>query len=857
MGRARGLSVVIESRRAIYLFPLAFLLNASSMTILLIAVGVMGRPELAAEIAIVQGATLAIFFAFSANARSIILGESSKISWLLILRSRVVLLAPLGAAALVISLYLTDATPALALALVLRRCSEWISEIYLARREREKNYGSAQWFIATQSLLLVVVIVSVIADTPFANIGVFLWALSPMVQTSGFLRNHFRIGNLLDPGWVHMLPHFGSTAITGITAFAFRLVILLIVGKAYAGNLFTAFAIGGILGTVFAQALGPTLVFHAKQGSVSDLPGWLRACLLASVGTGIALVFASVVGSQVLVETGKPAMFWSATGASLIGGAVMVFAQRFRLRLLQHHEDGNAFGPDVLTNIFIVACVPYVYYLLGVEAMSYLFLINAVIALVFYASADRTASSGGKITSVDHPILGQAIAAGLMLPVFFQLTGRIFRDKVLFKDGAVVPLSSGGDLLSLPIPISVIICYGAIIVVGRYNRARESLYVIFLSFCLMLLSTALSTHGDATMQQAKVILLIQFILPMLALVLGQIYRGSSGADGNLAKAFLYVVALVIPLELAATWNQNLPLLTSYLYVFSVYQHLQYVPLVLVCAFVIACFSLWPDKVYRTALMTLAIPIGAYAMLSLSMLTVGGLLIGSVTFVAYRYLRRCGKDWIVPLLLLLMIAIGIYGVFPVVEQTLREEGKLGGFSEMPGPARAGDDEVIVTPKVTVTPKVSVTPKVNETQKVNEVRNVTERLEIWKFYVGEIAKSGNVWLLGHATPPDRRLYPSAHNYYLDFAYNFGFVAMFPILWLIGFTLWKSGRYWKGISANPSFFALVGVVVFLLLVDNSLKVSLRQPYSGIVTFFLWGVLLSRLRELGRTPGSHRAEG
>ena len=44
MGRARELLVVMENRREIYLFPLAFLLNASSMTILLIAVGVMGQP---------------------------------------------------------------------------------------------------------------------------------------------------------------------------------------------------------------------------------------------------------------------------------------------------------------------------------------------------------------------------------------------------------------------------------------------------------------------------------------------------------------------------------------------------------------------------------------------------------------------------------------------------------------------------------------------------------------------------------------------------------------------------------------------------------------------------------------------
>ena len=261
-------------------------------------------------------------------------------------------------------------------------------------------------------------------------------------------------------------------------------------------------------------------------------------------------------------------------------------------------------------------------------------------------------------------------------------------------------------------------------------------------------------------------------------------------------------------------------------------------MVLVCAFVIACFSLWPNKVYRTVLIVLAIPIGVYAMLTLSMLTVGGLLIGSVTFVAYRYLRTCGKGQKGPLLLLLMIAIGMYGAIPVVEKTLREEGKTGDFLEMPGTVRTGDGEITVLRMVSVT------------------RNIAERVATWKFYIDEIARSGDEWVFGHETPPDRERYPSAYNYYLDFVYNFGVVALVPIMWLIASTLWKSGRNWKDISANPDFFALLGAVLFLVLVDNSLTVGLRQPYPGIVTFFLWGVLLSRLSALGRTAGTHGSE-
>jgi hypothetical protein len=497
--------------------------------------------------------------------------------------------------------------------------------------------------------------------------------------------------------------------------------------------------------------------------------------------------------------------------------------------LLQHHENEDAFGPDVLTNIFIVACVPYVYYLLGIEALSGLFLINAVIAVVFYASAERTASSGRKATIVDSPIFRQAIAVGLVLPVFIQLTGRIFREKPH-------PLSdSGGDLLNLPIPISVIVCYGAIVVLGNYGRARESLSVIFLCFCLMILSTVLSTHGQVEMQQAKIILLIQFILPMLALVLGQTYGGSPGSAGSFAKASLYVLALVIPLQLVATWSQESPFLSPYVYLFSIYQYLQYVPVVLVCVFVVACFVLWQEKVHRMVLLALAAPVGAYAMYSISTLTVSGLLAGSIIFIVYRYLRKWGKDQKGPLLLLLLITIGITSAIPMVTQNLIHMRKAGNVFDMTSAMLTGG---------------------GDTTREELPKNVTTRLRVWTFYVEEIASSRDGFVFGHQSPPDRTLYPSAHNYYLDFTYNFGFFALVPIFWLIAFTIWKSGRYWKEISLNPALFALTGAVLSLLLIDNSIKVSLRQPYPGIVTFFLWGMLLSRLSELGRASNTHRPE-
>jgi hypothetical protein len=74
------------------------------------------------------------------------------------------------------------------------------------------------------------------------------------------------------------------------------------------------------------------------------------------------------------------------------------------------------------------------------------------------------------------------------------------------------------------------------------------------------------------------------------------------------------------------------------------------------------------------------------------------------------------------------------------------------------------------------------------------------------------------------------------------------LLPILAALGYTLVLIYRNRRQILGSSSLLGLTAVTIFLLIVDNSFKVGLRQPYSGIVTFFLWGVLLSRLLRLPR---------
>jgi hypothetical protein len=56
----------------------------------------------------------------------------------------------------------------------------------------------------------------------------------------------------------------------------------------------------------------------------------------------------------------------------------------------------------------------------------------------------------------------------------------------------------------------------------------------------------------------------------------------------------------------------------------------------------------------------------------------------------------------------------------------------------------------------------------------------------------------------------------------------------------------------NVGTDLFWLLGAIGFFALVHNSLEVGFRQPYPGILMFFLWGVLLTRLSATVPAPRS-----
>ncbi|WP_071871106.1 hypothetical protein [Atopomonas hussainii] len=780
--------------------------NTFAMMVVMIGLSLFGKPELAADFGLVHGASVALFYSFSGNARSLILAQSGAVSAATILRMRLMLVVPLAVIATLLCVGVVVGGWLFACLLVMRRAAEWLAEIFLSELELQHQSTGALHVVLIQACLSLVLLWALLNDSVLALPILLVWALSPLL---GCLRLElFRrsLGNAVPLlATVRLLlPHFGSTAVIGLSVYVFRLFVLLVAGKQVAGDLFAAYALGGILGAVFSQALGPTMVRREQSESASErLVKAFNLLLIVTLLFGVALVSSVWLMPELFDWTQKDRLFWVAVGCSLVGGVVMVLAQRVRLRILQDESGGDVFGSDMLANILLVACVPFVFYGLGVDALALLYLLGALMSWVFYASERQGFLQRRTVGKRAQGAVLLLIAVAIFLPLFFQLQGGLFDDPSTRFD-------SGGVVALLPIPLSVLACSLGIVLLGGYSRARLALLSLFFVFVGMLLTSVLLGLDAGDEGRQKLTLLLQYILPMFALVLGQQFGGHEDALSLVAKAALITLTLVLPLQILATLLTGAPVLAPSVFAFSIYQHLQYASLLLMTGFVLALFSLWGRFGFRCWLHFLAPLVGAYIVLSWSLLAMVLVLVGITCFVGYKLHQGWARSTVLPLPALILGGALLAGAYiGMVDQASMEE-------------------------------------VLPSQQLQLLEGRADYWQRWTFYFEGITFNWSSTLFGHVRPPERSLHPSALNYYLDFAYNFGMLALLPLIMLVLYTFAALYRRRMELRADSALCGLALVVGFALILDSFFKVGLRQPYSGIIMFFLWGLLLARVERV-----------
>lgn len=395
------------------------------------------------------------------------------------------------------------------------------------------------------------------------------------------------------------------------------------------------------------------------------------------------------------------------------------------------------------------------------------------------------------------------VAGGLLLPLFIQLSSGVYVNTVPVTD-------SSGVLSKLPLPISIVAAaVGVLCFLKNYRQAMCAITFIAALVTAMLLSTVFASE-TLDIDSRKLLLAAQFLLPTLGLVLGQLVRDETDV---VPKTFMWLLLVLVPVQLLAGWWQGTLTLTHYLYVFSIYQHFQFVPVIFVAAFCLALVYLWDQ--YKILLQILVVVMGVYVLASASFLAIG-LYVMFVPPLLLRKGRLKLQRWTILGLLGVSIIAAAGGATIYYSIAKNNNNLIGDHGQY-----LGKFQTLAEGKMPI--------------------NIRERFGDWKMYGSRITESPRALLFGHVAPPAREVRTSAHNWYLDFTYNFGLVSVFPLLALILYSAYWLWRFRASLPDHVFWFA--GIVAFLVMVDSNFKVTLRQPYPGIFTYFLWGLLLTRL--------------
>lgn len=782
------------------IFPFAALLNSFSMTALLLVFGLVGSTALATDIGIVQGATFALFYAFSTNARNLVLSDSGGSVAQNIMWARFVLVVPLAVAAYFLSIGVGGVTAPLALVLIVRRIAEWIGEISLAYHEQHGRLQYALRSVMAEILSFCICVALSLFTTVDLALAAIPWAFAPLLAFKN-VGLPIRGRHSAIP-WRSLLPHFGSTAIIGTSVYVFRLSISLLEDKSFTGELFTAFALGGIIPTIYGQALAPSMARRYRGKGLPRKFLAVPALMLLLAGAVIATV---IDWPSWVTASGRATNFWLAVGFSIAGGAIMLVAASIRTSLIQHSDGREVFGPDLLANILIVTCVPFIFYILGPNYLVVLYVLSACFNLLFLWGAGHQWEWFERHRTATMSVLGCL----LVLPVFFQLKGGLFRDLAFVFE-------TNGAITRLPIPISAVALFFGIAILGKYTAAARTLTTVFFSAIFFVLTSLWVVQGNVMQEGAKLILLTQYLLPMFALILGEMY-GHSSDKPVFERSALIVLALIVPAHLICTWAQGYSLLAPSLYLFSIYQHLQYLPMVVVAMGLMVSFSLWQYPGWTRSILIVLLPLLAiHTVASNSFAACAALIGGLGIFLCMQvHLKMAARQ----ALMLVSVALILGATYAYV------------FSSD------------ITRKFATAQETNAGNQMAGNQMAVMPVGLAQRLEYWRFYVAGVVESPRAFSLGHSSPPDRAKYPSAHNYWLDLLYNFGAVAMAPLMLLLAQTGWIAWKRRHELGRNMMLLGTLLAVAYLLLFENTLKVGLRQPYPGIIGFFIWGLLLARL--------------
>lgn len=378
----------------------------------------------------------------------------------------------------------------------------------------------------------------------------------------------------------------------------------------------------------------------------------------------------------------------------------------------------------------------------------------------------------------------------LILPIFIQISDGIYHQE---------NLRSVRSLFYHPFPISFFIVPIFIIIFYKnlYFIKDDIFWLLVFIFITILLFSSFSENVFFD----KIIMLLQFFFVWLGYFIGK---------SNKVKIDFYFIGKVlfsiIIIHLLYTFlNNKLILLEDFVF-FSIYQNIQYVNTSLIFLGSLSIINFFYKRGHKLTT-ALSLILLLYAFLSYSL---NSIILAVANFIFFQfYFIFKNKIEIKFFSILCLLLLSVILIFK--------------FTDLKNERFITKDKNFIENKL----------KIDEILKGKLPDNITQRYKIWSHYYNYFESNPKALITGSDNLSLNKKYQSAHNFFLEGIYRFGILITIPYFFLLIYLIKSFITYRKNFEIRMS---LVFLMIYLFL-ENSFKISIIQPYSGLISFFMIG--------------------
>lgn len=390
----------------------------------------------------------------------------------------------------------------------------------------------------------------------------------------------------------------------------------------------------------------------------------------------------------------------------------------------------------------------------------------------------------------------------LILPIFFSLGDGLYVGQNFQRK----------KILELPIPISFfnLIVVSVIIIFNNikkyyifFNEKIVQTYLISLFLILFINIFYLN------IEYQKIFILAQFFLPLLGLFAGYFFF-----EKIFFLAVYRILFIFFSIHLFFSFLQGKIFLVPNLFFFEIYQNFQYVNTTLVF---LACISLMiiREQICRINFFLFICLTFFYSFFCYSFNSVIIFLVGLFLLLKINFKNNRVKY--------LFFFLLFFSLFFFTYQKI---------------------ETLLEPKNFISEKninyIDNYQKFKKILNFNMPESIRLRFHIFNTYIRDIAEN-NTFFFGSRSLDLDEEYNGAHNLFIDSVYKFGFLLFIPFFYLfisIFLLIIK--------EVNPKKKKILIFFLLFILLENFFKVSLKQPYSGIISYYIFAILLFHKKKL-----------